>query len=137
MDMKIKSELIKQLRTQKAWSQEHLASASGLSLRTVQRIENGGACSLESKKAMASVFGLDATVLELQNNENSSNNHSGYKYGYAGAVFGLICAYSGISFSLLNNHISYGEAGLYYGATGALVGLCCGVIGYISNTQSA
>lgn len=66
MEMKINSEIVKDLRNQKSWSQEHLASVSGLSLRTIQRIENSGACSLESKKALASVFNIESTTLEVQ-----------------------------------------------------------------------
>ncbi|EXF41780.1 hypothetical protein N035_002290 [Klebsiella pneumoniae EGD-HP19-C] len=32
---------VKQLRLQRAWSQEQLAEMAGLSVRTIQRIENG------------------------------------------------------------------------------------------------
>ncbi len=34
---------VKQLRLQRAWSQEQLAEMAGLSVRTIQRIENGDA----------------------------------------------------------------------------------------------
>lgn len=42
MDVKVDTALIKQLRQNRALSQEELAVASGLSLRTVQRIEAEG-----------------------------------------------------------------------------------------------
>ena len=57
--MKINAELVIALRTQRAWSQEELSIASGLNLRTIQRIEKEGSVSLQSKKALASVFGID------------------------------------------------------------------------------
>jgi len=50
---------IQKLRLQRAWSQEQLAECTGLSVRTIQRLENGGQMSLESRKAIAAVFDLD------------------------------------------------------------------------------
>jgi len=47
---------IQKLRLQRAWSQEQLAECTGLSVRTIQRLENGGQMSLESRKAIAAVF---------------------------------------------------------------------------------
>lgn len=47
---------IRQLRLEKGWSQIQLAELSGLSLRTVQRIEKGSKPTIESLKAIASVF---------------------------------------------------------------------------------
>jgi len=70
MEMKINVVLLKKLRTEKAWSQDQLADISGLSLRTIQRIEKSGNASLESKKAIASAFEIKA--IELDVNENSS-----------------------------------------------------------------
>jgi transcriptional regulator with XRE-family HTH domain len=48
--MEINAHLIAALRKKKSWSQEELATASGLSLRTIQRIESDGAASLQSRK---------------------------------------------------------------------------------------
>jgi transcriptional regulator with XRE-family HTH domain len=56
VEMNINGERIKTLRSKKAWSQEQLATAAGLSLRTVQRIEKNGVASNESAKALAAVF---------------------------------------------------------------------------------
>ena len=52
---------IKKLRLQRAWSQEQLAECSGISVRTIQRLEKGGQMSLESRKAIAATFNLDAS----------------------------------------------------------------------------
>lgn len=47
---------IKKMRLERHWSQEQLAKMSGLSIRTIQRIENGENAGLESLKALAAVF---------------------------------------------------------------------------------
>ncbi len=47
---------IQKLRLDKGWSQEDLAMHSGISVRTIQRIENGKRASLESLKCLAAVF---------------------------------------------------------------------------------
>ena len=63
---------IKQLRLDRGWSQEHLSQVSGLSVRTVQRIEQGNKAGLESLKALASVFEInisDLTGAELNESE--------------------------------------------------------------------
>ena len=63
--MKIDTTLVKKLRTAKGWSQEQLSEACGLSLRTIQRLENGGNASIESVRALATAFGIDPTELML------------------------------------------------------------------------
>lgn len=59
MEMKINSELIVKLRKEKGWSQQHLSLVSGVSLRTIQRVENEGNTSIETLKSLASAFELD------------------------------------------------------------------------------
>lgn len=56
--------LIQKLRLQRGWSQEQLAEVSGLSVRTVQRLERGQPGSLESLKALAAVFEIDLNRLQ-------------------------------------------------------------------------
>lgn len=55
--------LIQKLRLQRGWSQEQLATVSGLSVRTIQRIEHGQSASLETLSALASVFEVDVSQL--------------------------------------------------------------------------
>jgi len=62
--MKVNAELIFRMREEKCWSQEELAIASGLNLRTIQRIESEATASLQSKKAIASAFELDVRDLD-------------------------------------------------------------------------
>ena len=47
---------IQQRRLENGWSQEELARHSGLSTRTIQRIEGGQKAGLESLKCLAAVF---------------------------------------------------------------------------------
>ena len=61
MKMQLNSHKLIMERQQRAWSQSQLAQASGLSLRTIQRIENSGKASLETAKAIASVYDLKVT----------------------------------------------------------------------------
>ena len=55
--------LVHKLRVQRGWSQEQLAELTGLSARTIQRIERGQNASAESLKAIAAVFELDLSAL--------------------------------------------------------------------------
>ena len=57
--MKINAEQVFKLRLKNSWTQEELSIASGLSLKTVQRIEKKATASLQSKKALAAVFAID------------------------------------------------------------------------------
>jgi transcriptional regulator with XRE-family HTH domain len=63
--------MIKKIRISKGWSQEQLAEFSGLSVRTIQRLERGYSAGLESLKCVAAVF--EVNVSELQCNDYSEN----------------------------------------------------------------
>lgn len=130
METMINSALIKQLRQQKAWSQDQLATVSGISLRTIQRIENKGTSSLESRKALASVFGVEANELEVD--IVSKRYLKGGRYGYVGAVAGFVSAYVAISFSLINDTMSPAEAGISYSVVATVFGICCVGINLLS-----
>lgn len=68
---------IQKLRLDRGWSQEQLAQYTGLSVRTIQRIENGKRASLESLKCLAAVFETTVSKLvreqEVMNQENTSS----------------------------------------------------------------
>lgn len=64
--------LVQKLRLQRGWSQEQLAELSGLSVRTVQRIERGLPASNETLKSLASVFEIDFSTLQATQ-ENPMN----------------------------------------------------------------
>lgn len=54
---------LKSLRLEKGWSQEQLATISGLSERTIQRAERGDMPSLETLRALAASFELSHAQL--------------------------------------------------------------------------
>jgi transcriptional regulator with XRE-family HTH domain len=57
-EMKVSAALVRRLRTERGWSQDQLAVASGLSLRTIQRIEAEGVASMSSRVSLAATFGI-------------------------------------------------------------------------------
>lgn len=64
--MKIEADLVLKLRDQRPWSQEELAVASGLNIRTIQRIEKEALISLQSKKTLACLFKIDIHDLDYK-----------------------------------------------------------------------
>ena len=67
--------VIKMLRTERGWSQEQLAEISGVSTRTIQRIERGGKASLESLKCLAAVF--ETPIPDLQKDQDMTHSNDG------------------------------------------------------------
>ena len=69
--------IVRKLRLKRGWSQEQLASLTGLNIRTIQRIEHGQTPSLESKKSFASVFEVElATFDQDAHSENEGSQSS-------------------------------------------------------------
>jgi len=58
--------IVRKLRLQKGWSQQHLSKVSGISVRTIQRIEQGQNAGLESLTSLASVFEIELSQLQSQ-----------------------------------------------------------------------
>jgi transcriptional regulator with XRE-family HTH domain len=85
--MKVNAELILSLRVDKSWSQDELAIASGLNLRTIQRIESEATISLQSKKAIASA--LDIDIRDLDHKEQPIMKRYEYKTVELPFKFGL------------------------------------------------
>ena len=127
MDMKINAALIKHLRNQKGWPQEQLALISGISHRTIQRIETSGNCSLESKRALASAFEIEITALDIDDDAIADRERKNRqtRYGYIGAGLGFFGSYAGITAAIFSGGMSYYQAGVYYGSVAALIGLSC------------
>lgn len=69
--MSVSNQLVRLMREKRGWSQEQLATISGISERTVQRVEKYGKCSLESKMALASAF--DISPIDLEDNVRSDS----------------------------------------------------------------
>jgi len=64
--MKLNRETVITLRKRMLWSQDELAAAAALNLRTIQRVESDGSASLQSAKAMASALEVKVSELEMQ-----------------------------------------------------------------------
>ena len=94
MDMKINAAVVKNLRTKNCWSQQELAIACGLSLRTIQRIEAKGQGSPESIKALAAVFEVEHDTLKYQ--YAGAHGYRNIQLGYV-----LIAVFMLIAFGLL------------------------------------
>lgn len=57
---------LRKMRLARGWSQEQLAELSGVSTRTIQRLENGRKASLESLKCLAAVFETEIDHLQKE-----------------------------------------------------------------------
>lgn len=66
--------IIRKLRLQRGWSQEQLAEFSGLSIRTIQRIERGQRAGLDTLKSLAAVF--EVPLASLQPEETTMSQPS-------------------------------------------------------------
>jgi len=104
--MKINAELILELRTERGWSQEELAIASGLNLRTIQRVENKASASLQSKKALASAFNIDIQSLDYE--ESGSVKKYEYKTVEMPFKFGILRQGTPDIDEVLNEHGNHG-----------------------------
>ncbi len=63
--------IVRKLRLQRGWSQDQLSQLSGLSVRTIQRIEGGQKPGLESLKSLAAVFEIKVADLEREPDMNN------------------------------------------------------------------
>ena len=64
MNMNISGEVVRRLRLERGWTQEHLAALAHASPKTIQRVEKSGICSLETRAALAAVFEIDVKQLD-------------------------------------------------------------------------
>jgi DNA-binding XRE family transcriptional regulator len=91
--MKINGELVRTLREGKSWSQEHLASASGLSARTIQRVESDGMGSAETRLALAAALGVPvAALMESPKVGNALGSVRLPLWGWIGWGVGGVCS---------------------------------------------
>lgn len=129
--MKVDGGLVKRLREEKSWSQEHLASLADLSHRTIQRVEADGTASLETRMALASALGVPAADLSPKPGRAppSLGARLGFACGVAGAVAGMVFGWMGAVASAASGH----DAGAAYGTMATLTGMTCAVIGVVAN----
>ena len=103
MQMTINANTVRLLRKKANWSQEELAAVSGLSIRTVQRVETDGTAALETQKALAAAFGVLPADLE--------NPNTGYSPEEMRVGTGMLLTWIGIAF-FLNLGLSIGLLGV-------------------------
>ena len=83
---------LKQVRLGFKWSQDQLAELCGLSIRTIQRIENGEKASLESIKALSVTFEIDFYTTNTPDISEQENDYIDKLKGfYKLVVIGLFC----------------------------------------------
>jgi transcriptional regulator with XRE-family HTH domain len=80
-EVKLNKDTIQTLRHSKCWSQDELAAAASVSIRTIQRVEKSGTASLETTKAIAAVF--DVSPRELQVSKKVEYRALKYLFNYA------------------------------------------------------
>ncbi len=89
--MLVNASQLKQLRQSRNWTQQQLADACGLSMRTIQRVEKDGVASNDTVAAYAAVFELQASELLITVDEFESTHRRGDKQGIpawlAGGLF--------------------------------------------------
>jgi len=63
--MEINSSIVRSMRLSKGWTQQHLADACSVSLRTIQRVEKQGTASNETVMGLCSVFEINQRELSV------------------------------------------------------------------------
>ncbi len=76
--------IIRKLRIQRGWSQEQLAELTDVSVRTIQRVEQGHKPGLETAKALATIFEVDVAL--ITNGDNKMNIENNLKQDEAEAI---------------------------------------------------
>ncbi|ARV05279.1 hypothetical protein BTO04_00590 [Polaribacter sp. SA4-10] len=91
---------IKKMRLERHWSQDQLSEMSGLSIRTIQRIENGENAGLESLKSLAAVFEINITdsdktqeIEQIRKEEEYVQNVKGFYKLLVIAVLSLVAPF--------------------------------------------
>ena len=82
MEVRVDSSLIRTERENRGWSQGHLARVTGLSLRTIQRIEKTGSASFESVTALASVLSVEVADLRAGSGFPLNRNERDQEWRY-------------------------------------------------------
>jgi len=76
MEMNVNPDLIISQRNARAWSQQQLADISGLSLRTIQRIEKTGVSSHDSLQAICSAFDEEPSYFLISVDKSTTHQYT-------------------------------------------------------------
>lgn len=90
--MIINASVVKDERIHKGWTQQQLADVSGLSLRTIQRVENQGQGSMETCGALCSVLEIERRrLLEPAQSAALLSRSKFTAMVFCGVVAGFLC----------------------------------------------
>ena len=91
---------IKKMRLERHWSQDQLAEMNGLSIRAIQRIENGENAGLESLKSLGAVFEINIAdsdkkeeMKQIRIEEEYVQNMKGFYKLFAIAFLSLVAPF--------------------------------------------
>lgn len=120
--------IVRKLRLKRGWTQAQLAEMVGVTSRTIQRIEQGQKPSLETTKALASVFEVDFSIFQSEdstmNNEEALKNDEQEAIAYGKRVkqfYEQLISY--IAISLIFLFVFGGDTHLYIVLGGVGVGM--------------
>ncbi|MGY1411258.1 helix-turn-helix transcriptional regulator [Luteimonas sp. A611] len=134
--MKIDSATVRSLREQNSWSQEHLASAAGLSTRTVQRVEADGIGSAETRLALAGALGVAVSQIASKSGASeplSLSFRRGRLWGWIGWCAGGVAALAAITLDVTNGGSSMAQSGAAVGVVCAGLGISAAVLGHLQS----
>lgn len=138
--MKINADMVRALREEKSWSQEHLADAAGLSVRTVQRVESEGIGSAETRLALAAALGVPVSSLmpPVTVPAHSMVPLSRLPVGaWTGLGIGICCSLGAVACNYFSGAMTVGDASRSAGIICALLGTTLGIMGAIQGWARA
>ncbi len=130
--MNINGDMVRALREEKSWSQEHLAEAAGLSVRTIQRVENDGMGSAETRLALAAALSVPVSALMplVTAPVLSMTPLSKIPVGaWIGLGVGVSCSLGAVAYNYLSGAATIGEAARSAGIICAVLGATLGLMG--------
>lgn len=136
--MKLDTERLRELRDERGLSQESLAEAAGLSVRTIQRVESSGQASGETAMALAAVFETRVERLEDVRVEQAGlirRIERSHRLAIAAIVTGAGFAALGVIADTATGGMDPGSAGLWLGGIGLVAGLGCALAGRVAIRQ--
>jgi DNA-binding XRE family transcriptional regulator len=137
--MKINGNTVRVLREEKSWSQEHLANASGLSGRTIQRVEAEGVGSAETRLALAAALGVPVSALMAGSSSPAREGAGSWRVpvwgrvGWGIGAIGAACLTGLIVYSYIAGTLPLQQLLVSLVPWLAFLGICAGAIATIGS----
>jgi transcriptional regulator with XRE-family HTH domain len=129
--MKINGDMVRALREEKSWSQEHLADAAGLSARTIQRVESDGVGSAETRLALAAALGVPLSSLTQMESPAADQTGSWTRIpagAWMGWGLGAACSIGAVTYNYLSGAVTVEQASRSLGLIFAMLGTVAGIM---------